>query len=212
MKTILLKYQDSSGSVTERRISEIEIEDTQTINAFCHLRNERRSFKIDRILHLVDFDSGEIINPYSYFVSSQNENTRPSIDSLAWHAISAIKALKFFTLTTRGFKQSERQRVTNFVLEVVKTSPYSPAQIDEWVYKLWCGDLYRFKGGDTLEYTETLRNIPASLLGRCRDYALNIASGSGRKPVDPACLERIETEFCANPVVKPPVKTADGAL
>ena len=205
MNDLILKYQDSSGAVTERQISAIEITDTRTITAFCHLRHERRSFKIERIIHLIDSGSGEMINPYIHFASSQEHNNLPSLESLTWNALLAIKALKFFTLTTRGFKQRERERVTHFVLEIANTSPYSQEEVNEWVYKLWCGDLYRFKDGDTLEYTEILRNIPFSLLDRCRDYAIHIASGSGRKPVEPAWLARIESEFCIDPVVKPPV-------
>jgi hypothetical protein len=204
MSELILKYQEASGAVTERRISSIEIEDAQTINAFCHLRNGRRSFKINRIMNLVDPSSGEIINPYGQFILLKNEPL--SIDYLTWPMISAIKALKFFSLTTRGFKQRERDRVTKFVQEISNTAPHTPEELSEWVYKLWCGDIYRFRDGDTLEYTETLRNIPASVLDRCRDYAMHIASGSGRKPIEPEWQERIDTEFSSDPVVKPPIK------
>jgi hypothetical protein len=211
MSELILKYQEASGAVTERRISSIEIENDETINAFCHLRNGRRSFKINRVMNLVDPSSGEIINPYECFASLNSKDGQLSIDYLTWPMISAIKALKFFSLTTRGFKQRERDRVTKFVQEISNTASHTPEELSEWVYKLWCGDIYRFRDGDTLEYTETLRNIPPSVLDRCRDYALHIASGSGRKPIEPAWQERIDTEFSSNPVVKPPIKpTSDG--
>lgn len=124
------------------------------------------------------------------------------IESLLWQVLPAIKALKFFTLSTRGFRQRERDRVTQFVQEVADLRAYSKEEIGEWVYKLWCGDLYTYRDGDTTEYTETLQNIPSALLNRCRDYALLIARGSGRKPVDPIWVERIETEFNPAPQVK----------
>lgn len=42
---LIIKYQNSSGDVTERRISDIIPEGLDSINAFCHLRQERRTFE-----------------------------------------------------------------------------------------------------------------------------------------------------------------------
>jgi hypothetical protein len=134
------------------------------------------------------------------------------MDALTWTAISAIRALKFFSLSTRGFRQRERELLFMFVQEVADLSLYSKEEVNEWIYKLWCGDLYRYRDGDVVEYTETLRNISESMMDRCRDYALRIAGGSGRKPIDPNWLERIEFEFCPEPSVRPPIKVASNGI
>lgn len=204
MSEILIKYRDGEGEISERRISDLRLENETTIDAFCHLRKARRPFKMDRIVHAVNPDTGEILNPYQLVGAPSVGAARPSIKSLLWQALPAVKALKFFTLSTRGFRQRERDRVTQFVQEVADLSAYSKEEIGEWVHKLWCGDLYTYWDGDTAEYTETLQNIPSALLNRCRDYALLIARGSGRKPIDPLWLERIETEFNHTPLVKKP--------
>jgi hypothetical protein len=206
MSEILIKYRDGSGEITERRISDLRLENATTIDAFCHLRKARRPFKMDHIIQAINPDTGEVINPYNLVGVSSTGTTRPSIESLLWQAMPAIKALKFFTLSTRGFRQRERDRVEQFVKEVGDLSAYSKEEIGEWVYKLWCGDLYAYRDGNTTEYTEILQNIPSTLLNRCRDYALLIARGSGRKPVDPIWLKRIETEFNSVPQVKKPEK------
>lgn len=96
-----------------------------------------------------------------------------------------------------------------FVQEVVDVTSYSKDEVYEWVKKLWCGHLYAYRDGNIAEYTDFLRNIPASLLKRCRDYALLIAKGSGRKPVEPSWVERIETEFSPDPRVKKPERRQD---
>jgi hypothetical protein len=154
----------------------------------------------------VEPDTGEAINPWKLVGTATLPDGRETLESLTWLILPAIKALKFFTLTTRGFRQRERDRVVQFVQEIADVHSYSKEEISEWVYKLWCGDLYAYGNGDTSEYTETLCNIPDSLLSRCREYALFIAKGSGRKPVEPSWLERIEGEFRKNPNVKKPEK------
>lgn len=47
---LIIKYEDGEGNVTERRISEIVPESPSAISAFCHLRRERRTFVVKRIL------------------------------------------------------------------------------------------------------------------------------------------------------------------
>ncbi len=159
MAEILIKYRDGSGGVTERRISDLRLESTSTIDAFCHLRNARRPFRMDRIVHAINPDTGEVLNPYQ-LVSRPPQGDRETLDSITWQVMPAIKALKFFTLSTHGFAKRERERVIRFLQEVADTSAYSGEEIGEWVYKLWCGDLYAYRDGDTTEYTETLRSRP----------------------------------------------------
>jgi len=206
MTEILIKYRDSGGDITERRISDLCKESATTIDAFCHLRNARRPFRLDRIIHAVNPDTGELLNPYHLLKSQGDPET---LESITWHAMPAIKALKFFTLSTRGFAKRERERVVLFLQEVANVSEFSKDEIGDWVYKLWCGDLYAYRDGDTKEYEETLKGIPIGLLERCREFALQIARGSGRKPIDPGWLERIELEFSPNPIVKKPEKNRE---
>lgn len=207
MDEILIKYRDGSGDITERRISDFRLESANTIDAYCHLRQARRPFKIDRIVYAVDQDTGEVVNPWKLVGIPTLPDGRETLDSLTWRVLPAIKALKFFTLTTRGFRQRERDRLVQFVQEVVDVRSYSKEEISEWVYKLWCGDIYLYRDGDIAEHTETLRNIPIDLLDRCRNYALLIAKGSGRKPIEPNWEERIQSEFQRNPNVKKPERT-----
>jgi hypothetical protein len=155
---------------------------------------------MDRIVHALDPYTGEVLNPYTLLPDADSS----TLDALTWRALPAIKALKFFTLSTRGFSKRERNLVADFVREITDVRGYAQEEQENWLNKLWCGDLYAYRDGDTTEYTETLKAIPREFLVRCRDYALLIARGSGRKPVDPAWLERIETEFCDAPCVKKP--------
>ena len=201
MTDILIKYRDGNGEITERLISDPHPENATTIEAFCHLRKDRRSFKIDRIVHALNPDTGEVLNPYN-LLGDVPAGTRQTLESLIWRVMPAVKALKFFTLSTRGLAKREKERVVQFLQEVADVSAYSKEEIAEWVSKLWCGNIYAYRDGDVNEYAEALKSIPSGLLDRCRDYALLIAGGSGRAPLDPSWLERINSEFSPTPVVK----------
>ena len=56
---LIIKYRDGEGNVTDRRISEIVPEAPSAISAYCHLRQERRTFAIKRILSAVYPDTNE---------------------------------------------------------------------------------------------------------------------------------------------------------
>jgi len=64
---LLIQYQAGDGSITERRISEVVLQDEKAFEALCHLRNERRTFLFRRIVRAVDADSGEVIKDIPAF-------------------------------------------------------------------------------------------------------------------------------------------------
>lgn len=202
---IAIKYRDGSGCITERLISDLQPESATTIDAFCHLRQERRSFNLERIVHAINPDTGEILNPWKLAGLSVADGVREPLDSIAWSAMPAIKALKFFTLTTRGTRQRELSRLAQFVKQIVDVAMYSDDELIAWVKQLSCWDMtHAWDRGDTAEYTELLRRIPRAMLSTCHANAVTIAAGSGRKPLDPDWIERINNEFAVEPSVKAP--------
>lgn len=67
MAELLIRYTDGEGNTSERRISDIEPEEPGYIGAFCHERQEGRTFKISRIVSAVDAETGEVIeNLYAF--------------------------------------------------------------------------------------------------------------------------------------------------
>lgn len=61
MTELLIRYQDSEGQVSERLISDIEVEDGKALVALCHLRGGKRTFRLDRIQSAIDPATGEVI-------------------------------------------------------------------------------------------------------------------------------------------------------
>lgn len=206
MRRCTFRYQRSDGQFTERAISNFAPSNWPgSIDAFCELRQEERSFNIQKMSDLVDLETGEVVtNPWTYFGFPEAHDQQQDMDALTREVLPAIKALKFFTITTRGFSKRERLRVLRFVEEVCDVSAFSKEEKETWLQKIWCADVHAYRDGKTGEYTGLLKSIPAKFLPRCQEYALWIAKGSGRKELNPFWEQRIISEFSDNPVVLRP--------
>jgi hypothetical protein len=128
MPKCTFQYQAGDGQFTERAIRDWSPSSLpDSIDAYCELRREQRTFNLKKMSHLVDLETGEIIaDPWFYFGLTSNSGEgkgRQSLDALTWEALPAIRALKFFIITTRGLSKRERLKLVQFVEEVCNVSP-----------------------------------------------------------------------------------------
>ena len=127
----------------------------------------------------------------------------------------ALDALRFYTATTRGFRDREQTRLALFLKDVAEAElrDYTPDQVKEWL-KTKAGwiDTSDYRGGDTSGYLALLCAIPPHLLTRTKDYAYLIARGSGRRVLSEEVGSRIEPEFSPTPVVVPPPEDDESSL
>ena len=199
---IIIRYDDGNGSITKRGISSISIKEDE-INAFCHLRAEVRTFKIAKIIDITDLKTGNIErNSYKYF-GLPGEN----INALLHEIMPAVKVLKLFSKQLRGFRERERQYIVDFIRANAHTNHINEDALHAWLQKVWCGhiddaikvngpsDIYEFQRGHQLICQQFICEIPDSLMGECREVAMKITWGSGRKQVPPAMQEWIMESF-----------------
>lgn len=71
-RVFYIEYADSQGELTERKIKADWIEITKSgelvLRSFCYLRNEKRSFRVDKIVKLLDGRKRPVLeNPRDYF-------------------------------------------------------------------------------------------------------------------------------------------------
>ena len=191
-------YQSSDGSSSWRRVRDwTPSQFVDAIDGLCELRNEIRSFNLTRMSNVVDEETGEIISdPWQFFGidSASASNGTEDIPKLTWNSVSAIKALKFFTMSIRSFKRREMTKVIGYIRETCPVKTLGDEALELWLRSLWCCRLE-----EAAEYQSILNNIPAEAFPRLRDYAYWIAEGSGRKQIDPEWIERIESEFSFPP-------------
>src|SRR5690606_21317011 len=127
----------------------------------------------------------------------------------------ALDALRFFTASTRGFRDREQERLAMFLEEVAGAdlAEYTRAELKEWLQtKAGWINTRDYRAGDTSGYLAMLQAIPPHLLARTRDYAYAIAGGSGRRPIADDMRARIEQEFSPAPTVAPPPPEDDDGL
>jgi hypothetical protein len=192
-----VSYKASDGEITEREISDALTTGLDEVMAYCHLRNDRRSFRLSRILRMVDSETDELIpNPWSEFEVGSCADGRDQLFSILAESLSAIRAVKFFILSTRGFAKLEAGKFLLFVRGLGDTSSYTDEELDVWLHAIWCGDVFKYKDGDCSEYQMLLGYVPPKLLPNCYSCALQIITGSGRRPVNPDLLARANKEFC----------------
>lgn len=67
-KTLEIAYQDAEGNLTTRIVDFKEI-DHGYLAGFCHLKNAKRTFRLDRIVKFTDTETGEVINDIKKYVS-----------------------------------------------------------------------------------------------------------------------------------------------
>lgn len=102
--------------------------------------------------------------------------------------------LKIFTFITRGtWRERERRHIAEFIERNIDCSELTPEKIDTWMRKL---PTY-FSGIEEAEaeYQRLARSLSPTLRAECRVTALAIARGSGRRPIDPALIAKINADF-----------------
>ena len=196
MPDVIIKYKDSSGNITTRRISDLNTDNKESINAFCHMRNTRRTFSISNIVYAENAETGEVIEkPWEENAIYNAIDGREKLSSLTSNILPAIKALKHFSMQVRGFAKRERNHIIKFIQKHSDVSQYNSEEQDEWLHKLWVGDIYEYRDGDHTEYVKHLKVIPQSLKNEVREVAIAIARGSGRKQIPPEIATQINNDY-----------------
>lgn len=81
-KEITIKYRKYDGSISTRRLSDVDFSDEfgeDYIQAYCHLRNENRTFKISRIIEVDGIKAPT--SSYSSRSYSSSSHTTPEYSS-----------------------------------------------------------------------------------------------------------------------------------
>lgn len=70
---VTISYEDREGTISERKISAVSYDGYRYLNAFCHLRNGPRTFKIDKIKSCTDAITGEVIKDVQAYFDENYE-------------------------------------------------------------------------------------------------------------------------------------------
>jgi hypothetical protein len=196
MAAIVLKYRSSDGIVSERIVTDWRPDGDDAIDAYCDLRSERRTLKLMSILAATDGETGEVLtNPWRVFGLDRTNDGTERLNSVLADRLVAIKVLKLYAKTTRGFAKRERDHIVDFIQQNGRIHPYTRADIDAWLQQLWAGDAHAYQLGNRAEYHTLLEALPMPHKGPVKLTAERIARGSGRRAITPEAAGRIALEF-----------------
>ena len=193
--TFRIQYRDAAGDLTERVVSDVQPHSEVAVSAFCHLRGERRTFVIGNIIAVSDGQTGVALQDPARALGLIKGSAGRTIDAEVNHILAAIKALKFFAKSTRGFRARERSGIVGFIKQNAGVGAYSDEDLDQWLQRLYCGNVSAYQDGNAEEYNRLLAEVPVNQRTACRYVALAIAAGSRRNPISDELHARIEREF-----------------
>lgn len=132
--SLRLDYRDVAGNATERIV---DVKECDTSNScgyligFCQLRRSIRTFRIDRIIHAADMETGEIIIDVPAFAAQRYANSPiASLDALLDDAADAIRALFYISKADGRFTAKEKQVMLAYCHAATGDSRITQAQLD----------------------------------------------------------------------------------
>lgn len=121
----ILAYQSAKGAISQRQVSCTKIERAAGVDylrAFCHVRQANRTFRISRVVQIIDLHTGEVIDdPAAFFDRFQIDVATPT--SLNWgmppvrraDMLAALNVLAFLARCDGRFHPAEREAIERFV-------------------------------------------------------------------------------------------------
>lgn len=118
-KKIQISYIDEESNITKREISNWELMNDFSIFAFCHLRNEKRTFKTASIIIVTNPITGESTNDIASFFNISDENRKQiNMKSMLSYYLPLIKVLKCQHLKEKPNKNSKKYYT--FILDILR--------------------------------------------------------------------------------------------
>ena len=105
-----IKYVNANGEYSERNIDIKNYDGSCYLRGYCYLRNERRTFRIDRVQECVDIKTGYLVEDIPKFLRSQYESTPEYLfDRIMEKHGDIIKALIYVGKADGQLRKTERE-------------------------------------------------------------------------------------------------------
>lgn len=116
-------------------------------------------------------------------------------DAASRERAHCVDALRFFIATTRGFRDRERKIVADYLGALMLPQVVEEKLLYSWARDWGYVNYSEWLNGSLDEWQAILDRVPKHQFPMLRDFAYRSARGSGRRPIDPFWIERIESEF-----------------
>lgn len=144
-----LSYEDANGLKSRRRItlkrSYRAADGDVYIDAWCHERQDERTFRASRMVELVDLGTGEVIDgALDFFLAREQETPEGRVARALAMAESELLALVFIARADGSMRAAERAPIVALAVERAAGVAVDPALLDKAVRRLYASpDDYR---------------------------------------------------------------------
>lgn len=120
---IRLTYRDAEGQVTHRTVDTEKFfvlpSGAGGVMGFCHLRQQRRPFRFERILHVAHPATGHVITNLGGWLTAQYASTPDAARDIFLESHeAALVALFYVAKADDVFRQKEKDVVRRFLIEL----------------------------------------------------------------------------------------------
>lgn len=147
--TFEIDYVDESGGKTKRIVDIKQLGSTKDHNyltGFCRLRDQARTFRIDRIRHCTDTETGEVITDIVRFFRTKYENSPDySRDQLNATEYDALRILLFIGKADGQLRAAEKVIIRETCRTLAQDSRLTDSMIDELFCALGVPSMQAFK-------------------------------------------------------------------
>jgi transcription termination factor NusB len=126
-----LTYQDVNGSRSTRTVRVSEYDGSNYLNGFCELRQQRRTFRLDRIISCIDTETGEVIQNIPQYLLEKYHHSPGYILDQALEKLSDILSVLYYVGKADGQLRAEERIILRAVVrKVAKHEEITDTMID----------------------------------------------------------------------------------
>jgi hypothetical protein len=145
-----IKYIDADGNYTERTIEVRQFgvagNGHLIMMTHCHLRRATRTFRVDRVQHCIDVDTGEVITDIHGYLSGKYEGSpQHSRDKLLAEEFDTLRVLLYVGKADAQLREPEKAIIREACRALADDSTLTDETIDELVRSLDVPTSHAFK-------------------------------------------------------------------
>ncbi|OCL99532.1 hypothetical protein AAX29_00573 [Aliarcobacter thereius] len=139
---VVLHYRKENGEISNRTVDvtsykKTDFADSSYIYGYCHLRNEYRTFRVDRIKSLADGKTGEIIKDIkSYFIKKYESSIYYKMDCLFEKYKEIFRVLFYIAKADGSYLKAEKIVIRDAVRKLTNDSSLTDENIDDMMSML----------------------------------------------------------------------------
>ncbi len=132
-----IDYCDANGEQSERVIRISQYDGSCYLPAFCELRNDYRTFRIDRILQAVDANTGEVIKDVpSYLLAKYKSSPEYKLNLVLKKGVDIIKILYYVSKADGQLRKEELHIIGNVIRKIAKDDRLTDIMIKKELNKM----------------------------------------------------------------------------